>query len=280
MVAVSFALNTALSAMAYAGGSNPLTLLLVRAVMAFVVMHIILGSRGVPRIIPAPKRYAALALGIPMGIGSYGLLGAIEYLPVALAAVIFYTYPILVAITGWLSGREVFRLPFAMAVVVAFAGVVLALDIVGPKPHPVGVALAFMAAVMIATMITLNDRVRADGDPQPITLHMLGTTLVGYGLACVWSGDFALPHTFSSWVGFIAAPFFYTLSVSFLFVVISIIGPVRTALVMNMEPVASVVFGYVLLSQQLSGFQLTGVALVVATVVWIEGSRSSAASLQ
>lgn len=277
VVAVSFALNTTLSAMAYAGGSNPLTLLFVRAAMAFGVLHVILGSRGIPRTLPPAKRYAALALGIPMGIGSYGLLSAIEYLPVALAVVIFYTYPILVAVTGWVTGREVFRLPFAIAAVVAFAGVILALNIVGAKPHPVGVALAFMAAVMIATMYTLNDRLREDGDPQPITLHMLGATFVGYGVACAWSGDFALPDTVSSWVGFIAAPFFYTLSISILFVVISIIGPMRTALLMNVEPVASVVLGYLLLSQRLSGIQMIGVALVVGAVVWIEGSKSSTA---
>ena len=277
LVAVSFALNSALSAVAYAGGSNALTMLLVRAVIALVVLHVVLGLRGVPRILPAPKRYAALALGIPMGVGSYGLLAAIEVLPVGLAVVIFYTYPILVAITGWTTGREVFRLPFAMALGVAFMGVILALDIFGARPNPVGVALAFMAAVMIAAMYTLNDRVRADSDPQPITLHMLATTLVGYTVACAWTGDFALPHTFTAWVAFIAAPFFYTLSVSFLFVIISIIGPVRTALVMNVEPVASVLFGYLLLSQRLNGLQLIGIALVVGTVVWIERSKSSTA---
>lgn len=264
--------------MAYEGGSNALSVLLVRAVMAFVVLHVILGFQGVPRALPTRKRYAALALGIPMGVGSYGLLGAIEVLPVSLAVVIFYTYPILVAITGWLTGREVFRLRFAMALLVAFAGVVLALDIVDANPDPLGVALAFMAAVMIATMYTLNDRVRADGNPQPITLHMLATTCVGYGVACIWSGDFALPHTFMSWVGFIAAPFFYTLSVSILFAVIAMIGPVRTALVLNVEPVASVILGYLLLSQRLSALQLTGVALVVGTVVWIEASRSNTGS--
>ena len=230
--------------MAFEGGSNAISVLLVRVVVACIVLYTALRLRDVPRRLPNRKRYAALALGIPMGLGSYGLLGAIEYLPVGLAVVIVYTYPILVAIVGWSTGREPFRLSFALSLVGVFAGIILALDISGTEPHVLGVSLAFTAAVMIAAMMILNDVVRGESDPQPITLHMLTMCLVGYASICIWTGTFALPETPYGWVGFILAPAFYTFSIIFLFRAISIVGPVRTALVMSIEPVASVIFAY------------------------------------
>lgn len=260
--------------MAFSGGSDPLSVLLVRATVAWIVLYMVLGISGVTRCLPSPKRYAALALGIPMGVGSYGLLGAIEHLPVGLAVVIFYTYPILVAIVSWSTGREPFRLSFALSLAVVFGGVILALDIKGTEPHVLGIALALIAAIMIAAMMTLNDLIRGGNNPQPITLHMLTTSFIGYAVVCLWTGSFVLPTTQDGWLGFIAAPIFYTFSIIFLFLAISIVGPVRTALVMMVEPVTSVLFGYLLLSQRLTFLQLVGITLVITTVVLVEVSKS------
>jgi drug/metabolite transporter (DMT)-like permease len=274
IVAVSFAGTSVFAVLAYAGGSDPLSVLTARSIAAFVILHLVLGLRRIPRALPARQRNAALALGLLMAVYSYGLLGAIEYMPVALAVITFYTYPILVAVAGWLSGRESFQPRFALALIVAFAGLILALDLSAARPHPLGVSLALMAAIGLAVLLIVSERVRGDCDSRPITLHMLGTAMAAYVAVSAALGHLALPQTPSGWIGFVGAPLCYTFSIVFVFVVLSMIGPLRTALVMNIEPVASVVLGYLVLAQKLDALQLLGIAVVVGAVAFVEGSRS------
>ena len=86
-------------------------------------------------------------------------------------------------------------------------------------------------------------------------------------------GGAALPHTPYAWFGFIGAPVFYTFSIITLFVVFADIGPVKASMIMNIEPVTSVVLGYLLLDQRLASTQLFGIALVVGAVLLVESAR-------
>lgn len=273
IVGVAFATNSTLAGAAYAGGSNALSVLVVRAVVAFVVLYGLLGARQVPRSLSVPRRYQALALGALFASYSYGVLAAIQFMPVALAVVTFYTYPLMVAAAAWWRGEESFSAATAVALLVAFAGIVLALDIFGTHPSLRGVAMALTAAIAVTVVLNLTPRVRGDGDSRPITLHMLGMATGLFAIALILSGDFALPRTLLGWIGFLGAPVFYTFAIIALFEVLSDIGPLRLSLVMNIEPVAAVILGYLLLDQRLGPLQLAGIALVVGAVVLVEGAK-------
>ncbi len=276
VVAIAFAANSVFAALAYAGGSNALSVLTARSSVAFIILYIFLTKYRVPRALPQPKRIPAFALGLVMVISSYGLLGAVEHMPVALAVITVYTYPILVAVSGWVSGREIFRPRFAIALIAAFGGLVLALDIGGANSTPIGISLASIAAIGVAVLLVVNERLHDGHDSRPYTLHMLGTATTIFGLASIVSGHFSFPHTPSGWIGFVGAPLCYAFASVFLFVVLSMIGAMRTALIMNIEPVASVILGYLLLTQKLQSFQLLGIALVVAAVIAIEAAKPTA----
>lgn len=278
IVAISFAANSTFAALAYAGGSNALSILTVRSSASFVILYLFLSAYRVPRALPRSLRTPALALGCVMVMSSYGLLGAIEYMPVALVVITVYTYPILVACTGWLSGREIFRPHFAIALVVAFLGLVLALDLNGTKSNAYGLGLASIAAVGVAILLIVNERIHAGRDSRPFTLHMQGTAMAIFCAASIVSGNFSPPHNLSGWIGFIGAPLCYAFSSVFLFVVLSKIGSMRTALIMNIEPVASAVLAYLLLAQTLDNFQLVGIALVVGAVIAIEAGKPATQS--
>lgn len=270
IVAFSFAATSVLSALAYAGGTNALSVLTVRSIVACAILYIILKVNNVATVLPTGRRNGALACGILLAVYSYGLLGAIEYMPVALAVIIFYTYPILVAGVGWISGREPFRVQIAVALAVAFAGLVLALDVWGVRPHPLGVGLALMAAVGLTILLSVIEKVRGESDSRPITLHMLAVSAVIYVVGSAILGNFALPHTTSGWVGFIGTQITFTFSIVCVFIVLSMIGPLRTSLTMNIEPVMTMTLGYLILAQTLKAWQLFGFALVIGAVLAVE----------
>lgn len=271
LVALSYATNSTFAGLAYGGGSNSVSVFAVRSTAAFVALLIGLRLMNREWTVPPEQRVLAIALGLVLAGASWALLGAMEMMPVALCVITLYTYPIIVAAIGWVSGREAFSVRYALALVCAFVGLILALDLSGEVPSLPGVVLAAGAAFGVALLLVVNERQHAArGSPQ-FTLHMLGTCTIVSLAASAFSGDFALPHTVPGWIGFIGTPVCYSFSVIFMFVAVSMIGSVRTSLLMNLEPVSAVILGYLLLAQRLAPSQLFGIALVVSAIVAIEG---------
>ncbi|MCP5156223.1 MAG: EamA family transporter [Ectothiorhodospiraceae bacterium] len=266
-VAVSFATNSALARIAYEAGSNALSVLTVRTSVALVALLVLLTVQRVPYVLPAGRAVKALALGLVLASYSYGLLGSFQYVPLAVGIVTFYTYPLLTAFASAATGRERITVVTLAALAAAFVGLTLVVDLRGGGFDPVGIAHAFAAAIFFTALLLLSDRVRGDGDSRPITLHMLLTGVICYGGACVLTGLFRLPQTPLGWAGFLGNPVFYSFSIICLFVAVRRIGPVRAALILNVEPVASAVLGYLLLDQTLTPLQMAGIAMVVGAVL-------------
>lgn len=266
--AVSFACNTALASLAYKDGASPLSVLTYRTALAVVALFVILKLLGVPVKLSPRRRTASLALGVMLGAYSYGLLGAIPYMPVALAVLTFYIYPLFVGIASWALGRERMTLALAGALVVAFVGLALALDIGGGTLNPIGFAHALGGAVLITILVLVNARMVGGGDSRPVSLHMLAAGFLSY-LACDFIvGEFPLPQTGFGWAAFLSVGVFYAFSIVSMFVAISWIGTVRTALIMNFEPISSVFLGTLVLGQHMTPLQLTGAAIVVGAIVF------------
>ena len=271
-VAMSFAANSVFAGVSYRGGADAVSVFVARSSAAFVLLFVFMRVTRRRIALPARQRNIALALGAVMAWASYALLAAMESMPVALCVITLYTYPVIVAIVGWLSGREAFTLRGAVAVAVAFTGLVLALDLTGQAPSTLGVALAASAALGVATLLLVNERAREPEASLAFSVHMLGVCMTLSIMTAVVLGRFALPQTGVAWLGFVATPLTYSFAIVFMFVALSMIGSLRTALVMNLEPVSSVILGYVLLAQALAPGQLVGVLLVVGAIVAIEGA--------
>ena len=273
LVGMSFAANTSLAAVAYTGGATPLAVLLARTSTAFIVLYLLLMARGVPRVLPPKQRRMAIVIGCFFSCYSFGVLLAIQYLPVGLVVATFYTFPILIGLVEWWSGRQVFSARSAFALTTAFVGILFALNVFGADLHRLGIALCLLGAVSVTIVMTLSARLRGTGDSRPITLHMLGMALVIFTAVVLVRGGAHLPHTPYAWFAFIAGPLFYTFGIITLFMVFAKIGPIKASLFMNIEPVTSVVLGYLLLDQRLAPLQLFGIALVVSAVLLVESAK-------
>jgi drug/metabolite transporter (DMT)-like permease len=124
-----------------------------------------------------------------------------------------------------------------------------------------------MAALGLTTVIILNNRLVGDGDSQPITFHMMLSASVVFAVVTWIAGDYALPDTLAGWTGFLIGPSAYAVAIVTVFVAISLAGPAPAAMSMNVEPVASLTFGFLILGQALSSVQIFGAGLVIAAVL-------------
>jgi drug/metabolite transporter (DMT)-like permease len=274
VVAASFACNTALAAISYAHGATPLSVLTYRTTLAFVVLAAVLALSRPTEPLPGRLRLVCLGLGFIVAGYSFGLLGAIAHIPVALAVLTFYLYPLFVGIGAWLTGQERMTWPTAAQLLVAFAGLGLALDVGGGQLNLRGFGLAVGAALLFTLLLLLNGRILQGRDSRPVSLHMLGMGAAIYWIADLAMGEFPLPQTPIGMAAFFGAGIFYTFSFITMFIAVGMIGPLRVALFLNFEPVTSVMLGIVLLGQPMTALQLLGAALVVAAIVWSAWSKA------
>jgi len=275
VVPISFACNTALASVAYADGATAFSVLTTRTAMACLALFCILKLLGVSVVLPPAKRYAALAMGVMLGTYSYGLLGAIQYMPLALAVITFYIYPLLVGVASWALGYERMNWSLGGALFVAFVGLALALDVFGGTLSPIGFALAASGAVLNTVLSLINSRlVGRGGDSRAFSLHMLATGTLTYVVADLVIGGFPLPHTAIGLAAFLGVGVFYGFSIVGIFVVISWLGPARAALTQNIEPITSVFIGTVLLHQAMKPTQLLGAGLVLSAILFSAWRRT------
>ena len=274
--ALAFAGNNALAVLSYEAGTTPLTLITGRMIFTLIALFLIMKISGLAIPLPKRERYAALGLGVLNGTMAFCLMSAFNHVAVGLAVLVFYLYPVLTGIGAWATGQERLNAGLVVGLVGGFAGLALALEITGESANALGVGLAAIASVLMAATALLSARVLKTDNARSVTLHMHISAAALFVLVSVVLGDLSLPQTTRGWVGYIGVPLFYTVAVATLFAGIAHIGAVRTSLVMNLEPVASIVLGFILLGQVLTPRQLLGAAIVIGAVTaikWLGGTK-------
>jgi len=264
--ATAFALNSTIARLSYDGGMTALGLNLARAAVASLALALLLRLARVPLGLEPRVRNVALACGVLTAAYSYALFHALYYVPVALAVITFYTFPILTGIVAWTTGRQPFTPRSAGGLALAFVGLVLALGIGGAGFDARGIGLAFFAAVGLTVVVTVIGSIVPGRDSRPVTLHMQTSAALCFAAAAALTGAVGRPEAPVGWLGLVVVPLLYTFSFTAFYAGIARIGPMRASAIMNLEPVGSVLFGWLLLGQTLGPLQLAGIALVVVAL--------------
>jgi len=265
-IGVGFAMANTLAGVAYTGGTDALTVSTSRFFLPALIIAVILLATGQPLLMPKRDGLIAAVLGLITVGYTWGLLSAIEVLPVPLAVLVFYLFPIfttfIVAAMGW---EKLHRIN-VIAAFVAFAGLALALGVSGKGLNLTGVALAAMSALGLAIVSAVSSRVIRAGDPRQATFYMAATAAVTFVLITLLFGEFRLPTTPTGWWGLIGTNLVYAAAMIGFFVAISKIGPGKTTLYSNIEPLIAIGAAFVLLDQVLSPWQILGIVTVVGAL--------------
>lgn len=278
-LATAFATGSTFARLSYDSGATALAVNTARSICAALMLVVVLRAQGVRLGLPAPVAWQSLGLGIFLAGYSWSLFVAIGIMPVALAIVVFYTWPFMVGLGAWAMGQERLTWLWPVAAGIAFVGLALALGLGPgtPAPDPVGVLYALAGAAGWAVLLLLNRKLVGRSDSRPVTLWMLVSAIVIYVGAAAVFGDFHLPTTPVGWAAFAASAGIYSVLPMSVFIVAAAAGPVRTALVMNFEPIASMVLTALILDQVLAPLQMFGAVLVVASLTLARGASRSAA---
>ena len=262
--------------LAYEGGSDTLTVITGRSIATAAVCFVVTAMLG--RRLRIPRRSLALSLGLGVLYAAqlYGFLGAITYLPVNMAILIYFLHPLMIGVVAMSAGRETASPLRLGALITALVGLALAVGFSVGGLSLLGVVLASLAAVMVAVIITASAVAMRDSDSLAVTSYMMLSAALCLSVFSLVRGDLKLPATEEGWLGFGGVALSHTIGTLVFFSAIPLLGAVRAAMITNLEPVLGIVFAMLILGERMSPVQGTGIALVIASIFAMEIKRPTA----
>lgn len=276
IAATCYGMSIVSSRIAFDGGANPSAVLETRFAVAAVTMAVMLRLTGRSFVVPRYHRWriAAACLGV-FGV-AMGYVVSILYIPVSLAALIFYTFPLIVAVVVPALERAWPRPAQLAAFLVAFAGLALALGTSFESLEWRGVALASLAAVSGAFIFIVSPKAVAAFGVVGTSFYMgLGNALLLL-LVIVGFEGIVLPVTPAGWAGLIGVSVLYVCANLAMFAALESAGATTCALIFNLEPLVAIAGAALVLGERLSLVQCAGVALVVGALMLATLGRSRA----
>ncbi len=234
-----------------------------------------------------PPRRSLLGLAILGGVGYVGqsasYFGALHFIPVSTTALLLYTFPVAVTLLATLLFGESLGRTKIAAVALAFIGTILVVEAQLKVAAPIGIVLGLTSAAVYSGYILYGSRL-LPGIP-PIS----ATATIVTAAAIVWSGFAAAtgqlavswtPSRLALLAGFVVVG--TTIPVLTFILGLRLVGPSRAAILSTFEPASSVLLAVLILGESANPIQYLGGALILASVVVLEGQgwRASRALAQ
>jgi drug/metabolite transporter (DMT)-like permease len=275
LLACTFASNHIAARIAFDHGVDVVTAVAVRSLATAVVVSLLVLWQGVPLKHTARHRRFMVLISLLVTVQSVCLYAAVARMPVGLALLVFNSYPLWAAFAARLFyGRRPERATL-IAMPVILLGLVLALDVVhlvGGAPAReaaigAGVLFALGAASSFGLVLALTQHEVADLDGRArsaFTMAVVGALALTAGLA---TGGLHWPDASAGWWGLIALSVLYGTAFTAVFTLLPKLGAVANSPILNVEPVAALVLGSLLLGQVVGPLQWLGALIVVGAVM-------------
>jgi drug/metabolite transporter (DMT)-like permease len=136
-----------------------------------------------------------------------------------------------------------------------------------------GVAFALGAAASFASALYLTTRWlgATDGRLRTLVLMLVVAAVAIAGGAL--GGSFHWPRDPIGWGALVALTVLYGSAITALFVLLPRLGAVNNAAVLNFEPIAALLLGWVVLDQQVAPIQIGGALVVIGAIVMLTTGR-------
>ena len=277
LTACMFAGNHVAARVAFDHGVNVVTAVAVRSLAtALVVSLLVVGQRARWQPTPRQKRFM-LVISLLIAVQSASLYAAVARLPVGLALLVFNSYPIWATLAARvIYGRKPERAAL-IAMPVILIGLALALNVVGllgaadaraqwVQSAP-GIAFALGAGVSFGLVLALTQHEVADLDGRArsaLTMAMVGVLALAIALA---TDSLRWPDAPAGWGGLVALSVLYGTAFTAVFTLLPKLGAVSNSPILNIEPVAALLLGWLVLRQAVSPVQFAGALIVVGAVM-------------
>jgi drug/metabolite transporter (DMT)-like permease len=283
-LACSFAGNHIAARIAFDHDAGLLLAILCRSGVTFLVLTaLVLWQRDSLRLSRQTWGWQ-LVLGLLIAVQSFCIYSAVARIPVGLALLVVNLSPILLALLTWALGgpRPTGRAALIMGLILF--GLVLVLDVPARLAGQAqldarwieGVSFSLTAAAVFAVALWVTEHrlsVMPGRVRSMLTMAVVFSASALAGASGALPGGLGLPDAAVGWVALACLVLLYGTAFSVLFICMPRLDIARNAPVMNMEPVAGMLFGWLILDQLLGALQVVGGLIVVGGIVLLAYRR-------
>jgi drug/metabolite transporter (DMT)-like permease len=273
--AAAFASMAIFARFAYAGGANPLGLMILRfSIAAFVLFMLVLALRKpIPRV-SHQSTWVALGMGAIGYAGqSMGYFTAIQHARAGTVALLLYLYPAIVALLAAVFLKDKLNAKKLALLALSFAGLVLTIapwDAAATKADTqFGIALAMACPFIYSVYIIVGARFLGQVDPLVNAMLVCAGTATTLILCSAFTPA-ALPHSTTGWAsGLAIAIVGGVVALITFFAGLERLGASTASVVSTVEPVLTIAFAWMIFQEQMSGVQLAGgVVILIAAALF------------
>jgi len=244
-----------------------LTMLSFRSVIGLAFMAIWLRFGRRPQPANARIRWISVGIGVLFAVLIFCLFKAIELNDVSTAVLTYFVYPLLTGLAAAATGLERLRWQGIACALAAFGGLAIMIG-----AHPAGLALggiAFaLAAASCRTGVLIVTRAFLIGaDARLTTLYSVIAQAAIFVALSVVTQTWHPPETDAGWAALIGMSLATTAGIVFIFVSTMRVGPFRTALIMNLEPLIAMVGSALVLGDMITPMQALGSGIMLAALM-------------
>ena len=267
IAATAFGITDVLSKAVFAAGADVLTLALFRGFVGLAIMFVYLRVGTPPLPQSRQTHWIQLGLGVLFAGIIYGIFKALELVPVSIAILTYFAYPLLTGVAGAIFGIDRLTWRGATAALAAFFGLFLMI-----RAHPQELAIAgiafglFAAFCRVAVLLIARAKLN-DADPRLTTWNSLISSTAVFAIAALVTMNWHNPQTAVGWAAIITVSICTAIATLTIFISTARIGPFRTALVMNLEPLLATVLSVPLLGEVITPIQALGGAIMLTALV-------------
>jgi drug/metabolite transporter (DMT)-like permease len=270
--AVSFGVLGVFGKLAYRLGLSTPQLLSYRFAAAAVLLWLVALIMREPR----PPRRSLIGLIIMGGAGYVGQSGAyfnaLHYIPASTNALLLYTYPVVVTLLATLLLGESLGWAKLAAVGLAFVGTMLVVGAQLRGGSALGIVLGLSSAAFYSGYILFGSRLLPGIPPVSATAAIMTSAAAVWSSYAAVTGQLAVQWTVPR-LALIAsfAVIGTTIPVLTFILGLRMVGPSRAAILSTIEPATTVLLAVIVLGETAGPPQWVGGALILASVVVLEG---------
>ena len=259
--------------LAFGYGINPVTLTALRIVISSITMliSIVLLKRNLLKIkkkdVPQLLVFAILAVALQRIAYFY----TVDLTTATMAAVLFYTYPILVTVHASLFLKEKLTFSIILAIVLTFSGVafvVKAYEAAWLNANLLGLAFGMLTSLLFALYFLMTKKLRNSYTSWTLLLYGDGLGAIALTPALCFSFSEIVSYPQQLWLLILVIGLFPSLTAYLLFsYALKYVESSKGSILSVIEPLSAAIFSVTILGERFEALQIVGVALVLAGIV-------------
>lgn len=215
----------------------------------------------------------SLMAGTSQAVASYLYMATVQKTTAGLAAILFYTYIIWVAVWGFLFMKERLKLSGLFGIGLALTGLAMVVGVSLGNISTIGIIMGLGSGVACSGFVMTSNRALNKFEPVLISALICLLTAIPLFLFGSATGSLGLQMSPAAWLACVASGIFTFIALFTFMAGMKLVGSTIASVLCTAEPVTTVVLSALLLSQKMTAWQLMGSMVILIGAIFVVTSK-------